>query len=683
VRVGEHHDFHYVNFTTANLFDVLGVAPAQGRAFTQQEDDAGAAVAVVSAGFAERLGGAEAALGKGFEAHHRQYEIVGVMAAGFGFPHPETVAWIPWPLEEPWGKFRAIREMDSLRGVARLKRGVTAEEAERDLDAIGAALAEEYPPSATFAGFDANVVPLLDQVTGADLPRLLRVMLAGVALLFVIACVNLMNLVLVRNEARSTELGVREALGASGWEIRRGRIVEACVVAGGGLAAGVALAQALVGAIAAGAPAGIPRIEEARLDGLAIAIAAGLALLAVVVAALAPAKPSRLVSGARSATASGESRRLQSVFVVAQAAIALVLLCGTALFAKSFLAALELDPGYAKEGILLATLDYREGEPDEVHGELLRRLKAYPGVEQVGGTSAFQIALNPDISIRVLGREQPERIPLTGDHVIPGYFETLRVPLLRGRAFTGADLDQKVTVINETMARQIWLGEDPIGAVFEVEGNASLRFEVVGVVGDMRRQGLEREPIAQMFRPAYTTVMTVAVRTDGDREALGNWIREEYARISPSSVPVKLTTVEQTLEKDLAPRRFYTLLLVGFAALALTLTAVGLFGLMAYVVERRTREIGVRMAVGARPADILAQVMSEGARLVLAGCAVGFVGVLWTGDLLAGLLFETSGRDALSLAAAAAALVLTGLIACYLPARRAAAADPTTALRSE
>jgi putative ABC transport system permease protein len=424
-------------------------------------------------------------------------------------------------------------------------------------------------------------------------------------------------------------------------------------------------------------------VEAARLDGQAIAVAAGLAFLAALTAAFAPLKRSRLVSGARSATASGESRRLQGAFVAAQAGIALVLLCGTALFARSFLAALELDPGYAKKGILLATLDYRDSKPDQVHGEMVRRIRAYPGVESVGGTSAFRIDLNPDQSIRVLGREQSQRVPLSGDNVIPGYFETLGVPLLRGRAFTDADLGERLAVINETMARQIWPNEDPIGARFEANGVPEQTYEVIGVVGDMRRQGLEREPIAQMFRAGYTTVLTVAIRTKGDREELGRWIRQQYAEISSSSVPVKLTTVEETFEKDLAPRRFYTLLLVGFASLALVLTAVGLFGLMAYVVERRTREIGVRMAVGARPGDILAQVMGEGARLMLIGCAIGLVGVLWSGDLLSGLLFQTSGRDTGSLAVAAATLMLTGLLACYLPARRAAAADPTTALRSE
>ena len=686
VRAGEHFDYHYVNFTTPSFFAVLGVKPAHGRVFTQQEDDEGATVAVVSAGFAERFGGGEAALGAAFETQNRQYEIVGVMGEGFRFPHPETDVWAPWPTGGTFGDFRSIREADALRGIARLKPGVTAKEAERNLDAIGVALAEEHPPSSTSAGYDANVVPLLEQVTGADLPRLLRVLLAGVGLLFVIACVNLMNLVIVRSEARAAELGVRRALGASRWALARGKVAEASAIAVAGMALGLGLAWALVRGIVALAPAGIPRIEETQLDPAAFAFAAGLSALAIALSVLAPARAGRLVATARASTSSGESRRLQSAFVAGQAAIAVVLLCGTALFFKSFLAALALDPGYRRQGILFAETHYRGGAPDAAHAELLRRIRSYPGVEAAGGANTFEVEANPNKSVLIEGQAEPKQFPLTGDGVTTGYFEALGVPLLRGRLFEESDFGKSVAVINETMARQFWGPEDPLGSSFHVlnqRGERLKTWRVVGLVGDMRRQGIEREPIAQMFPLMYVSAMKVAVRTSGDRGALGDWIREQYAEISPSSVPVKLQTIEQTLDKDLAPRRFYTAILVGAATLALTLTAVGLFGLMAYVVERRTREIGVRMAVGARPADILAQVLGEGARLVIAGCALGLLGVLWMGDLLGELLFQTSGRDAAALLSAASALLLTGLLACFIPARRAAAADPTVALRSE
>jgi predicted permease len=368
--------------------------------------------------------------------------------------------------------------------------------------------------------------------------------------------------------------------------------------------------------------------------------------------------------------------------VVVQVALSLVLLCGVGLFVRSLQAAIEFDPGFARENVLLAELQSPARDPstpsqsaatpdprspEVFYSELFERLKAAPGVSAVGAATQFRIGLNPDHSIVIEGEDQPSRIALMGDGVTPGYFEAIGVPL---------------ALVTQTMANHFWPGQDSIGKRFRA-AEGKTWYTVIGMVGDMRRQGIETKPIAQMFRPSFADMMTVAVRTSGQSNSLAAHLREQVWALDPSAPVPRITTVEQTLEADRAPRRFHTLLLTSFAVVALALCSIGLFGLQRYAVERRRREIGLRMAVGAQRGDVVRMVVGQGMRLLLAGVAVGLIGSLWLADLIQSLLFEVSARDEAALIVAALALAVVGFLASYLPARRASNVDPMEALRYE
>jgi putative ABC transport system permease protein len=688
-----------VSLTTYNTFSLLGVEPTQGRAFSAEEDERGDNVAVISHSLWQRRFGTASPVGESLRIDGRNYEVIGVMPAGFGFPHPDTMAWMPWPSAGQLGKLRPIRQGDWLRGIARLKPDVTVAEAQQDMDRMAAILAEKYPPSdSDFAGYSANVVPVLQQMIGASLPRRLWMLLGAVGFVFVIACLNVMNLLVVRNEARRRELAVREALGASRGRLVRLRFAEAFLLSAAALLVGVTFALVLVPVIVAAAPVSIPRLDEIRVDWTAMACAVVLATAAATMATALSGRPhGALLQGARSSTDASATRRLQSGFIVAQVALSLVLLCGVGLFVRSLQAAIQFDPGFVKRNVTLAEVrapstlprsttaprDAATPKPDEVFfRELFERLKAGPGVLSVGATTQFLIWLNPDYSIVLEGEEQPRQVALMGDSVSPGYFEAMGTPLVRGRLFADADVGQDVALVNETMARQFWLGRDPIGKRFRPSGGKTW-YTVIGIVGDMRRQGIETTPIAQMFRAGFADTMNVAVRSSGESSALAGYLREQLGAIAPGVPLPKITTVEQTLEADRAPRRFHTLLLTGFALVALLLCAIGLFGLQRYTVERRRREIGLRMAVGAQRGDVVRMMVGHGARLVLIGGALGLLGSLWLAEFIQSLLFEVSARDQATLLIAGAALGTVGVLASYLPARRASRIDPMEALRHE
>jgi putative ABC transport system permease protein len=693
-----------VSLQTYNVFSLLGVSPAQGRAFTAGEDQRGDNVAVISHALWQRRFAPASPIGESLRIDGRNYEVIGVMPGGFAFPNPETAVWVPWPAEGSVAKLRPIREGDWLRGIARLKAGVSVADARRDMQRMAGLLTEKYPSSsADFAGYSANVVPLLEQITGASLPRRLWLLLGAVCFVFLIACINVMNLMVVRNEGRRRELAVREALGAPRGRLIRLRFAESLLLSVLALGVGVALAATLVPLIVALAPPSTARLAEIRVDWTALGCAIALAGAAATLATALSGRRSRggLLHGARSSTDDGGARRLQSTFVVVQVALSLMLLCGVGLFTRSLQAAADFDPGFAKSHLLLAELQApardaqepaqesptssgarRPDSNESFFRELFARVKAEPGVSAVGATSQFLIWLNPDYSIEIEGEDQPSRVALAGDSVTPGYFEAIGVPLRRGRLFSDADLGRPVAVVNETMTRHFWPGRDAIGKRFR-PSEGKTWYTVIGVVGDMRRQGIETKPIAQMFRPGFAETMVVAVRGSGESALLAAYLRRQVRALDSAAPVPKINTIEQTLEADRAPRRFQTLLLASFAAVALLLCAIGLFGLQRYRVERRRREIGLRMAVGAQRGDVVRMVVGQGTRLLLIGTIAGLFGSLWLAGFIQSLLFEVSARDQAAWAAAAAALGFVGVLAAYLPARRAANIDPMEALRHE
>ncbi len=671
-----------VNFATHNLFSVLNAEPSEGRTFTAEEDESGDNVAVISQGLrAERFGNG-AAVGESLRIDGRRYEVIGVMAAGFGFPHPETVAWTPWPSAEPWGRFRPIREGDWLRVVGRLKPGVSLATAQEDMNRMAAVLTERHPPTRTFAGYRANVVPLLEQITGDELPRRLWLLLGAVGFVFLIACFNVANLVLVRNGSRGRELALRESLGASAARLRQLLLAEAALLAVGAIVVGITVATLLVPAVVAMAPPSIPRLSEIAIDVSAWVYAFALGALACLLAAIAPRSTHHLST--RAATEQRATRRLQSSFVVIQAALSLMLLCGVGLFVRSLQAASEFDLGYSRDNVTLAAIDVPPNlSPQEFFSELLPRLASLPGVRSVGAASQFQINNNPDYSVISESGDRPSRFALTGDAATAGYFQSLGVPLIEGRTFSISDRGKPVAVVNQRLANQLWPGVSAVGERFRESTGRDVWYTVVGVVADMSRQGVEIEPIAQMFRPGFTDRMVVAVRRSSDDGSLDSHIREQVTTLAPAAPMPEITTIKKSLSLESAPRRFHTQLLTGFALVALLLCAIGLFGLQRYTVERRRREIGLRMAVGANQTDVMRLIVGQGVKLIALGTVAGIVGSLWIAGLVQSLLFEVDARDQSVLLVSALVLLAVGVAASYLPARRATRIEPTQALKQE
>jgi len=364
--------------------------------------------------------------------------------------------------------------------------------------------------------------------------------------------------------------------------------------------------------------------------------------------------------------------------------LSLMLLCGVGMFTRSLQAAAEFDPGYARENVTIAAIEAPPGRDRvEFFSDLLPRLAQLPGVLNVGAASQFEIANNPDYSIVIEGSDEPPQLALMGDAATEGFFEAMGVPLIEGRTFAAGDHGKPLMIINQTLATQLWQNESPIGKRIRETERPDVWYTVVGVVADMRRQGIETKSIAQMFRPSFTGRMSVAIRGSGDANALASHIREQVATLAPGSPAPDITTVERTLEADSAPRRFHTQLLTAFAMVALILCAIGLFGLQRHAVERRRREIGLRMAVGANRVDVLRLIVGPGVKLILAGTVIGLAGSLWLASLVQSFLFGVNARDQTTLALSSLALIAVGVAASYLPARRATQIEPTQALKQE
>ena len=705
-------------YATASLFPTLGVAPLRGRAYTEEEDRPGSDdVAVISHSLWQRRFGADpSVVGKSVTLDGRPTTIVGVMPAGFRFPDNDTDVWKP-------AAFSADllspnnRGSHFLNAVARLKPGFTAERASEEAAALARAQGQEnannYP-----RGFGASVRPLQEEVIGTNVRTSLFVMLGAVGLVLLIACANVANLLLARAASRRKEVAVRTALGAGRARIMRQLLTESVLLSLAGGAAGLMLALWGVDLLVTLAPEGTPRLGEVGLDARVVAFTFGVSLLTGVVFGLAPALHSSKVDlneslkeGGRGGAEGAGRGRLRGLLVVGEFALALVLLASAGLLVKSFARVLEESPGFESRGVLTMRVvlsQSKYGSYDQHRGfysNLFERLRRLPGVEAVGANNMVPLSgSGGSRTFLIEGRPVPEGQPKPEEQlrfVTPGYFEAMRVPLLRGRDFTERDVagQTRVAVVSRSTAERHWPGEEAVGKRIAYAGigrghdQTPEWIEVVGVVGDVKHRGLDLESKPEIYVPVYQPLFSsrptpplslyVAVRTKGDPAALAAAVRREVAAVDPEQPLANVRTMGERLAESVAQRRFNMTLLGVFACVALLLAAVGVYGVMAYAVARRTHEIGVRVALGAQRGDVVRLVVRQGMWLALAGVAVGVAGAYAATRLMTGLLYGVSPTDPLTFVGVSALLTAAALLACLIPARRATKVDPMIALRYE
>jgi predicted permease len=695
--------------TSANLFSLMGVKPILGRTFSSEEEKRGERVIVVSHGLWLRsFGSSHGIVGQSLEVDGTKMAIVGVMPATFQFPARTVDLWEPLTVFPNWSGLKVKRNTPSGFVVARLKRGVSFSQAQADMNVVGAQLARQYPDLAAnldFFGFGVNVMPFNIFVTGRQVRFALWLLFGAVLLVLFIACMNVASLLLSRGAARARELATRMALGAGKKRLVRQLLIESAVMylISGGL--GIAFAAVADRLLIRLAPTDIPRLREAGIDSGVLSFALVLSFFAAFMFGLFPAlrlsgtDPHLALKGSgRELSESSAVVRLRSLLVAGELAVAVILLVGAGLLTRSFLRVQHVDPGFSTDHALTArgvqSKFKSETQWRDFYEQALDHIRAIPGVEAVGAIDNFFFASFPDETVIVEGRSPQSpgtSVPqVTDDGISSGYFQSLGVPLLRGRFFGDQDraTSPRTAIINATMSRRFWPGEDPLAKRFKFayETAADPWITVVGVVGDMHRDGVTQDPVSEIFLPFSqhpARGMDLVVRTSADPRSFAGAVRAAIRSADKTAPIFNVSTLEDALRDQVAPRRFQTLLLSLFAFLAVILSAIGVYGLMHYSVTQRTHEIGIRMALGAQPLEVIRLVLGQGGRIALAGILIGFGGALSIGRALSSLLFGVTATDPVTFVVVILLLCVIALVACYIPARRAIRVDPMVALRYE
>jgi predicted permease len=694
---------------TSGFFRMLGVPLAAGREFSPDEEEGPGSVAIIGDGlWRTRFAADPGVIGRTLTLSGRPYTIVGIAPAGFSFPG-QSQLWVPAEL----GVGRATeRSSHSIDVLGRLKPGVTLEAASADLARVAGDLAREFPVSN--AGRSSVVIPLLSDTIGAIRPALL--MLSG-AVLFVlfIACANVANLFLARASARQREMALRSALGASRWRLGRQVLVEAAILAGAGGIVGLLFASWGVELLLKLQPRGIPRLQEIAIDGTTLAYTLAVSLLVGIGFGIFPAialsghDPADSFRGEGRGSSEGRRRvRFRNALVVVQVSLALMLLVGAALLIVTVRRLGGIEPGFEPDRAMVFQMPISATKyPDQArHAAFIERM--VQGLETVSGVTAvgavYYLPLGSgDVSsdFRVEGTPppQPGKEPYAGNRMVSGdFFAGMGLRVRRGRALTAEDQagTTPVAVINETFAQRYLSGVEPLGkrVTFGDGTEDPVWMEIVGVVADVRSLGLTTEvppeiyaPFAQVDSATWTVFATIplslVVRSTVAPETLGPAIRAAVREVDPEQVVSQLRPAGELVSGAIARQRFSMLLLVVFGGLALTLAGVGVYGVLAYMVSHRTRELGIRLALGARTSSVRALVLRQGLGIALLGVGIGLAGALALSRLLTTLLFEVSPTDPRVLAAAAATLCGVAGLACLIPAIRATRVDPIDALRSE
>jgi putative ABC transport system permease protein len=690
---------------SANLFQLLGVEPLLGRGFLPEDDrPGGGRVAVLSHGLWQRRFGADPkVVGRSLELNGQSYEVVGVMPQGFQFLSPEYELWVPIGFTQ---QEAASRGRHYLQVVARLKPGVSFEQAQAEMSTIAARLQQQYPENNADLG--AAVVPLHEQVVGDIKPALL-ILLGAVGFVLLVACANVANLLLARAAARQKEIALRVALGASRARLVRQFLTESVLLAALGGVLGLLLALWGVSLLKAFIPDSISQVRAIAVDAKVLGFTLLVSLLTGLIFGLAPATQASnfnlnetLKEGGRDASAGNKGKRIRSLLVVAEVAVSLVLLVGAGLLINSFLRLRAVEPGFKPGNLLTMSLVLPQQKyPDSArraafYDELIRRVEAVPGVKSAAIVNWIPLIRQGDsTSITIEGRPpaEPGKENMMVTRVVnPHYFQTMGVQLARGRAFDGsqdrADSPGAV-IVSETAARRYWPGEEALGkriAVGRVESPDDW-LTVVGVVNDVKQFQLDAEPRPQMYlsytQAGFFAPRYLIVSTSVEPLSMASAVRGTVWSIDRDQPVSHVRTMEDVLSESIARQRFSMLLLGIFAGVALLLAAVGLYGVMSYTVAQRTREIGLRMALGAQRGDVLRLVVGQGLKLVLVGVALGLVAASMLTRLMSSLLFGVSPTDPATLAIISLVLVFVALLASYVPARRATKVDPLIALRYE
>jgi predicted permease len=684
-------------------FDVWGLPPALGRVFGPAEDQPGRdQVVVLSHRFWTRQFGADPAiLGQTISLDSRPYTVIGVMPASFDFTADSEALWIPIAFTP---ERKGMHDEHFLTVYARLRPGVSMQQASQQLTAVAKGLAERFPKDNAERTF--SVTPLMETFVGDYRQRLL-VLLAAVALVLLIACGNVSNLLLARGAARARELAVRSALGAGQGRLVRQLFTESLVLSLVSAAAGVALARGLIGLLVAFGPPGVPRLEQTRLDGTAVAFAVAVAVLASLVFGLLPAwRASRadinstLKEAARGAGARSARDIVRSALITAEVALALILLVGAGLLIRSAIETQRVPTGFDPRGVFsgrfsLPAAKYATAQAVlQATQEIETRVRSIPGVRaatvasNVPGVGTFSNGLVPE-------GEAPELRNIRQSmarFVSPAYFDVMRLPIVRGRGFSDTDRAGAplVMVINQTLAQRLWPNQDPIGRRVNGSAPGGVPKLVIGVVGDVRWRGPAGavdpefyQPLAQLDEVAWNWTrrsLFVAARTDADAAALAPAVRRAIAGIDPAVPLFAERTMEGRMAATLETARFNTMLLVLLGAVGLVLAGVGIYGVINYFAAQRTPEIGIRLALGASRANVVRLVVRQAAVPVIAGVVIGAFGAAFAAQALATQLVNVRPNDPQTFLAVAGVLALVALLAAFIPARRAAGLDPTAAL---
>ena len=704
-----HLDGHVV---TGDFFKVLGVEPALGRGILMEDEKVGTHVVVLSHELWRTAFGSDPAIiRRGITIDDKSYAVIGVMPPGFEFPiqTPTPQLWTSSADDayEPTGDKPVTEQRGAhmLDFVGRLRPGVTIDQATADLTVIARNLAKQYPDSNAHY-LSAKIIPLIDSVVG-DTRSALRMLFAAVVLMLMVACANVAGLLLARTTRRRSEIAIRSAMGASRAQIVRQFLAESVLLSMVGGVLGILLAVLLLHGVLQLLPSDLPRAASITIDStvLAFSLAASLVtgLLFGVLPALRTARvdPSiALRDGTRTASSGRGQHRLHNSLVIAQTAVGLVLLIGAGLLIRSFVRVLQVDPGFDRRNVLTASLElpenrYSRDKRIEFYQEVLPRLRALPGV--VSASAGWPLPLSTSgmgFSFDIEERHVPEsERNLSRTSIIePGYFETLRIPLVRGREFHDSDTTKSpaVALVNQAFVQKFFPGEDPIGKrINPGVGDGvitDVQREIVGIVGDVKASQLTRDIVPEMYLPLAQTVILspkLVIRSAVDPVSLIAAVRAQVAQVDKNVPLYSVRTMDDIFARSAARQRFQALLVSAFAVISLLLCAIGLYGLLSYLVAQRTLEIGVRMALGAPRQTVLAMVLRRGMLLAAAGVALGVAASIALTTFLRGMLFGVRPLDALTFVGVSAVLLLVCLVASSGPAYRAALLDPVKTLRDQ